>query len=500
MKHITYFSILTLLLHVYQMTAQKEDYIWPLGYLPNLPAEKFGGSMLNFNMPDGLVSYYPIGTGLTPCAVISTPDGHLRAYSGGCQIANRQHQIMDNGTDINEGVYADYYCGDLGYPTGNGALLLNILGDTTNYSLFHIRRGNPDNSLYSDFLTSTITINAEHPDGIVTNKNTTILNDTFSDHLTAVRHGNGRDWWVVAHKDRGNGVFLFRYTPEGISEIKTQNIGQIWNLGSYQGQSVFSPDGRLYARASPYNYLEVFDFDRCAGVFSNPRFVNMPDTTPYACGVAFSPNSRYLYLTTGLQLHQYDMESPDMEAGRILIDTFDGFMAPFPTTFYQMRLAPNNRIYMFGMSGVYYMHTIHQPDQPGKLCDFRQHDLELPTYSDIGLPNVPFFRLYDQQGSPCDTLGINGPMVSVGQVPGDQDLNMQLSPNPTSGIAQLTFRTPYTGSLLITDQFGRVVLRRMVQAQSAVQLEAAELPNGLYWIHAVSPTGEQKVLKMIIMR
>jgi hypothetical protein len=334
----------------------------------------------------------------------------------------------------------------------------------------------------------------------VTNKNTTVLNDTFSDHLTAVRHGNGRDWWVVAHKDRGNGVFLFRYTPEGISEIKTQNIGQIWNLGSYAGQSVFSPDGRLYARASPYNYLEVFDFDRCAGVFSNPRFVDMPDTAAYACGVAFSPNNRFVYLTTGLQLHQYDMEATNMELSRILIDTFDGFRAPFPTTFYQMRLAPNNRIYMLCTNGVNYMHTIHQPDQPGKLCDFRQHDLELPTYSDVGIPNVPFFRLYDQQGSPCDTLGINGPVVSVGPVPGDQDLNMQLSPNPTSGAAQLTFRAPYTGSLLVTDQFGRVVLRRMVQAQSAVQLEAAELPNGLYWIHAVSPTGEHKVLKMIIMR
>ena len=499
MKFNIYFLLLTLL-SSQQLTAQKEDYIWTLGYLPNVPEQKFGGSMLNFHHPDSLVSYYPVGLQLTPCAVISSPSGRLQAYSGGCQIANGIHDIMENGNDINEGEYADFYCDFQGYPSINTVLLLNTLWDSINYRMFHIRIGIPNSSLYSDFLSSTVTIDAEHPDGIVTNKNTTILNDTFSNHLTAVRHGNGRDWWVVAHKDRGNGVFMFRYTPEGISEIKTQNIGQIWNQASFSGQSVFSPDGRLYARASPYNYLEVFDFDRCAGEFSNPRFVDMPDTTPYACGVAFSPNSRYLYLTTGLQLHQYDVEATDLEASRILIDTFDWFVAPFPTTFYQMRLAPNNQIYMLGMSGVYYMHTIHQPDQPGTLCDFRQHDLELPTYSDIGLPNVPFFRLYDQQGSPCDTLGIDGPMVSVSPVPGDEELRMQLSPNPTSGTAQLTFRTPYTGSLLVTDQFGRVVLRRMVQAQSAVQLEAAELPNGLYWIHAVSPTGEHKVLKMIIMR
>ena len=105
---------------------------------------------------------------------------------------------------------------------------------------------------------------------------------------------------------------------------------------------------------------------------------------------------------------------------------------------------------------------------------------------------------------PCIPHSVN-PRTNEAEVnPAVQDEEISndwtLSPNPTSGTAQLTFRTPYTGSLLVTDQFGRVVLRHMVQAQTAVQLEAAELPNGLYWIHAVSPTGEQKVLKMIIMR
>lgn len=497
MKHITYCSMLTILLLAYQLTAQKEDYIWTLGYLPNVPQEKFGGTMLNFNIPDGLPSYYPVGADITPVGVISTPTGKLQAYSGGCQIANGYHNIMTNSEGLNEGIIASYYCGKQGYPTSNTVMFLSTLNDSTQYHLFHIRRN--ETFLYTDFLTTQFIIDAVNPNGLVTQKNVIVLEDTFSNHLTAVRHGNGRDWWVVAHKDRGNGIFLFRYTPEGISENKLQYIGQSWNAESYAGQSVFSPDGRLYARASPYNILEVFDFDRCAGVFSNPRFVQMPDTAAYACGVAFSPNSRYLYLTTGLQLHQYDMQTPDMEGSRVLIDTFDWFAAPFPTTFYQMRLAPNNRIYMLGTNGVNYMHTIHQPDQPGKACDFRQHDLETPTYVLMGIPNVPFFRLYDLQGSPCDTLGINGPVVSVGQVPGDEELRMQLSPNPTSGTAQLTFRTPYTGLLLVTDQFGRVMLRHTVQAQTAVQLEAAELPNGLYWIHAYSPAGEKQVMKMVIV-
>jgi hypothetical protein len=39
----------------------------------------------------------------------------------------------------------------------------------------------------------------------------------------------------------------------------------------------------------------------------------------------------------------------------------------------------------------------------------------------------------------------------------------------------------------------------MVQAQTAVQLEAAELPNGLYWIHASSPAGEKRTVKLVIL-
>ncbi|MBK9639178.1 MAG: hypothetical protein IPO63_15800 [Bacteroidetes bacterium] len=34
--------------------------------------------------------------------------------------------------------------------------------------------------------------------GKVVQKNVQLRNDTICDGVTAVRHGNGRDWWVIA--------------------------------------------------------------------------------------------------------------------------------------------------------------------------------------------------------------------------------------------------------------------------------------------------------------
>ncbi len=490
-----------LLLCAFTAHAQKEDYIWTLGYLPNVPEEKFGGTMFNFHNQDELVSYYETPLGFVPVAVISTPDGSLRAYSSGCNIGDWTHKIMENGDSINAGIIADQYCGKVGYPSGNGVLMLYAPSNDFQYYMLHFRIGITNFFLRSDFLQTRFTFNEEHPEGVVTEKNVLFLQDTFSDHLTAVRHGNGRDWWVVAHKDRGNGVFVFRLGPEGIAEVKTQQLGPLWSSASWAGQSVFSPDGRRYARAAPANTLTVMDFDRCAGTFSNPRWAPMPDTQVYACGVAFSPNSRYLYLSTGLQLHQYDMEAPELEAGRVFIDEYDGFMAPFSTTFFQMRLAPNNRIYMTATNGVNYMHTIHQPDQAGTACDFRQHDLELPTYVTQGIPNVPFFRLYDMAGSPCDTLGINGPVVSVHVSGAGGAEGMQVLPNPASEAAMVVFGGPFTGEVSVFDLAGRLAGRYVLRDAASLSLPVADWQPGVYVLRVGDARGGGvRVLKMIVVR
>jgi hypothetical protein len=492
LKQITLLLLLALLSLVGH--AQKEDFVWLLGYTPNEPDQKFGGTRIDFHQSLPEISFFNIPLRFLPVGMICSPNGIVQFYSNGCSIASRENQIMTNGGDINAGTIADAYCSGQGYPMANGLLALPIPGDSNNFSLFHLWRDN--STLYKKIQYTQIDMSLDNGLGAITLKNEIALQDTFTDHLTAVRHGNGRDWWIAAHKGRSNRSLLFLLDPDGLHAPIAQHIGPVWGPRDWSGQSVFSPDGRQYARANPDHGLNLFDFDRCTGTFSNPVVVSLAADSASATGVAFSPNSRYLYLSTGRKLFQFDMQAPNIPASKQLIGVYDGFAAPFATTFYQMRLAPNGKIYMGATNGNNFLHVINNPDLSGAACEFVQHAMELPTYYAIGLPNFPYFRLYDEPGSPCDTLGINGGpwWTSTGEAAESQ---IQVRPNPFRERFTLALsanlRSP---ALRLHDAAGRLVLeQRLVLGVN--EIEAAGLPPGLYFWEVVAAGERVKSGKLV---
>lgn len=504
MKHITILLLLASLKIIAQ-AQEKSDYVWVLGYTPNNPEQYSGGTMIDFHTDPPSITYFNIPSFLTGIGLISNQQGDLLFYSNGCSVFNAAHALMANGSEINAGVIADYYCSQngLGYPTSIGIMAIPLPGDTSNYVLLHF---------WADFSTlnkrlqySKIDITQSNGLGAVTQKNEIAFQDTFTNHLTAVRHGNGRDWWIAAHKGRSNRSLLFLLDPDGIHAPIAQHIGPVWGPRDWSGQSVFSPDGSKYARANPDHGLNLFDFDRCTGALSNPVVVSLAADSASATGVAFSPNSRYLYLSTGLKLFQFDMQAPNIPASKQLIGVYDGFAAPFATTFYQMRLAPNGKIYMSTTNGNRYLHTIHQPDMPGAACNFVQHDLETPSHFYWALPNFPYFRLYDEQGSPCDTLGINGGpwWTSAGEAARGQ-AQVLLWPNPTDGRLQLFLpgiEAEQEVRLRVADISGRMVLASdLVTTDGNLALDASRLAPGVYFC-LVSTAGQTfQPVKFVIAR
>ncbi|MEO6038864.1 MAG: PKD domain-containing protein, partial [Saprospiraceae bacterium] len=83
-----------------------------------------------------------------------------------------------------------------------------------------------------------------------------------------------------------------------------------------------------------------------------------------------------------------------------------------PATLFTMTTGPDQRIYMSANNGIRYLHVIHHPDEPGLACDFRQHDFQMPAVFPFFLPNMPYYRLYNETGSACDTLGVQPPLVA----------------------------------------------------------------------------------------
>ena len=102
--------------------------------------------------------------------------------------------------------------------------------------------------------------------------------------------------------------------PQGVSTATTQFIGDTMEYVQATGQAIFSPDGRKYASYHPRytdNDLLIMDFDRCSGNFNNPVHVSIDDSAS-AGGVAFSSNSRFLYLTSRNYIYQFDMNDTNI--------------------------------------------------------------------------------------------------------------------------------------------------------------------------------------------
>ncbi|MCB0548394.1 MAG: PKD domain-containing protein [Phaeodactylibacter sp.] len=123
-------------------------------------------------------------------------------------------------------------------------------------------------------------------------------------------------------------------------------------------------------------------------------------------GVAISPNSRFLYVSSFKNVYQYDLWAEDIPASKDTVAVWDGFMVPpvFATTFFLMQLGPDGKIYINSNNAVPYLHVINNPDLPGDSCDVCQHCVALPSWNSFSLPNFPNYRLGHLQGSPCDTL------------------------------------------------------------------------------------------------
>ncbi len=493
-------SILFLFLVYSTIHAQKHDYIWVLGHN--------GGTNIDFNENPPTVSEVEIPDNFNfhEISMVSDSAGNLLAYTDGCAIVSHSNQYMANGDSLNPGEQYDFNCFDGGYPSSQSSIFLPKPGSDHIYYLFHL--GINDNLYFQYLYCTKIDMAANNGLGEVLEKNQLVF-DTLSlgQQLTAVRHANGRDWWIVVpystiNDTPRNRYLKFLFSPYGIKGPFRQDIGDNWGYQYWSGQATFSPDGTKYARLNPTQGMRVFDFDRCTGKFSNPKAIYFPNDTLFACGVAFSPNSRFLYASLGGKIVQYDTWATNLAASRVTVAVYDGFMSPFPfqTTFFQLMLAPNGKIYGTVPSSADVLHVINKPDEKGLACEVEQHGLKLAHIHDWSIPNFPHYRLYNKPGSPCDSLGVS----AAGGASLPQDWDIEVFPNPASG-GSITVSLPaplgFKALWRLYDPYGRTVREIVLPTrQHEVKADLAGLGQGLYYWQV---TGEGALMvsgKLIIAK
>ncbi len=474
-KRILTTFIFTLLIYFPQLSmCQKQNNIWCFG----------DSAGINFSDTSNITTFTSALDTRGSCVSIADSNGqllfyaHTRATLPGytSQVWNRLNQIMDGGDSI------------IGRGWYNELIIVPFPGSTSIYYLF-----SAGVTSYLGLYYSIIDMNENGGLGKVIQKNTSIHYYETWDGIAAVKHANGRDWWLISKDNRsglpnGSNTFTkYLITNSGITE-SVQNIGSF--IYGNEGTMTFSKTGSKFLFTSWSGLIEVLDFDRCSGQFSIPVIVSNArlNGDMLTIGSAFSANENVIYVSqndTTSYLFQYDLTASNIGASK---DTISIVHSPRVAAGV-LRLAPNDKIYWscvwnndvtynYPYSDTMYhtenmnLSVINSPDVLGVGCDFSLYGFYLGgkrTY--WGLPNNPDYTLGEVSGSICDSL--------TNSVSERLNFDFEMYPNPTTDKFYIKLNEEVQADFKMFDYLGRNVMSGKLSRNS--ELDLVNFKPGIYY-------------------
>ena len=332
----------------------------------------YAGIKFNGNSPVALTDNNVMKV-LKSAAVISDSLGNLLFFTDGMTVWDRSFQKMPNGTGLSGNPGATMPC-----------VIVPIPYDDHRYYIFTVDMVLPPPLGTKGFCYSIVDMNLRNGMGDVTDIMNVQLLPEVSEKVTAVRHKNGKDVWVIAHKWNSNEFYAYLVTPTGIQNPVVSAIG-LTHSGTIQenhgvGFMKLSSDGTKLALAiSGEDEFEIFDFDNNTGVISNA--ITSAQTYKSAYGIEFSADCSKFFVTTmditnllpsfPSKLYQLDLKAGDAtavlnSATLIAVDTnyrMGGLQLGTDGKIYVSRNV--NQFTAYDSLGV-----IQNPDRPGASCNY----------------------------------------------------------------------------------------------------------------------------------
>ena len=422
---------------------------------------------------------------------ICDTSGNLLFYTNGLHIYDSSFQLMQNGHYITPNFSGGNNC------FVDAVLSLPMPEHDSLYSVFTMSNDtacvSPGQYVYYRIVNSKLN---NGKGAVISKSNLMFSGDSLATaHIKACRHGNGNDWWLLIKNSRGNKYYRFLLDSSGIHSFQPQMIGTPYFVGD-SWQAAFSPKGNKYAIVSAHGTfdhdtttLNIFDFDRCTGLLSNP--IQYPhfrvDTFLNYFGICFSPNENYLYWCNLDSVFQYDL-STNLSTNVAVFDSslVPAWGVPFMSSFKfaYMQMGPEGRIYIGTV--INYLNYIDKPDIGGIACDVHKLEIVLPNTPAFFLLNMPCFTTPPIN---CDTaVGLESEPIL--------DNRILIYPNPGSG--EFTVEVSKTNCTVeVYSIMGELLYkRRNVPLLSYVNL--SNKSNGLYLVKVLYEgklLGERKILK-----
>lgn len=355
-------------------------------------------------------------------ATISDATGNLLFYTDGITVWNRLHSIMSNGTGL------------FGHPSSTqSAVIVPRPGSLTHYYIFTPALENTNSGLRY----SVVDMTANGGLGEVIEKNT-LLSTGINEKVTAVRHVNNTDVWVISRAFNSFEYRSWLVNNTGIANavISLSNYNPGLDYNKTRGYLKPSVDGtKLFCAFDDNLYSELSRFNAQTGqVYSTFQFKNIPgylatfqNDRSGAYGVEFSSNGKYLYLSSfvadrNFYLSQFNVSTFDsaiIHQSATLIDSGFSTINPSASEYAALQLAKNGKIYIARLNS-FFLSVINQPDLQGQACDLtfngqylggRRSTLGLPTFNQTYFD--PHFRNYEYSFSENCTMNVNFDLVTT---------------------------------------------------------------------------------------
>ena len=392
-KVLLLFCVILLSCGVY---AQRETYNWFFGANCGLTWNEtrsyaaIGMNTANttlHDLPKTITSSIATSEG---CFSLSDRSGQVLFYSDGISIWNKENNPMPNANGSLTGHSSSTQSGIIiPYPKAHNKYIAITLG-----------QGVTNNLSYS-----VIDMTLENGLGDVTNeKNIKFLGHggLLGETVTAVRHANKADYWVVA-VGRGNPTYFNAWlvTKDGpqVASPVTSFQSPLTNTATNPcGYFKFSPNGKHFAWQA-YNVPNIVygDFDTNTGIFSNVKSKSVPAAIygNWGYSLEFSNSGKYLYLSwpnaAGAGVTSFQSALAVFNFEDLLVSSATNYIkllvhpSGSNVSYGALQMGPDGRMYC-GRTYTDGMYVIDNPEDPENLRVYRLDNFVNGTVL-LGLPS-----------------------------------------------------------------------------------------------------------------
>lgn len=356
-------NVILIFLFPFLSFAQQEHNIW---YFGNNAGLDFSTGSPTVLMDGSLATW-------EGCASVCSGTGELLFYTDGMSVWNKNHVQMPNGTGLGGNI------------STTQTISIPLPNSTDKYYIISLEEAASYNTGVATY--SEVDMSLDGGLGDVTLIKGLPFENSSTEKITAVKHANGVDYWLLLHK-RNSGIYLsYLLTASGISSVSIEsNVGVLLadgDMGAYTGYLKASLDGSMVAAAHGDNGTEVLQFDNSTGFFE--LLVHIQERH---YGVEFSPSGRFLYASKALShhIHQYDLESGSTVGIQNSVIELGDNSNWLGYSVSALQTGPDGKIYV-AKQGEDILNVIHNPNELGLACIYEVGAIDLQgNISKLGLP------------------------------------------------------------------------------------------------------------------